>query len=167
MKWRFSRPLRVDEMTIRVQTEDFDLAAEYQLLRQAPQGELPGAVVTFTGLVRDLYKGKTITAMTLEHYPGMTEKELTRIYDEAMARWPIQKTTIIHRVGRLMASDQIVFVGCASAHREAAFEATHFIMDFLKTDAPFWKAEETDAGINWVDARDSDRSALKKWDSDK
>ena len=119
--------------------------------------------MTFTGLVRDLYQDKTITAMTLEHYPGMTEKELTRIYEEAMARWPISKATIIHRVGRLEAGEQIVFVGCASAHREAAFEACHFIMDFLKTDAPFWKAEESEAGINWVDARDSDRSALKKW----
>lgn len=150
-------------MTIRVQEDDFDLAAEYQRLSTAPKGALPGAVVTFTGLVRDLYKGKEIHAMTLEHYPGMTEKELIRIRDEAQARWQLQNVTIIHRVGRLMAGDQIVFVGCSSAHREAAFEAAHFIMDFLKTDAPFWKAEETDEGINWVDARDSDRSALDKW----
>lgn len=162
-------------MSIRVQTEDFDMAAEYRALSDAQTGQtsghtsghttgqVPGAVVTFTGLVRDLYQDKTITAMTLEHYPGMTEKELTRIYEEAMARWPISKATIIHRVGRLEAGEQIVFVGCASAHREAAFEACHFIMDFLKTDAPFWKAEESEAGINWVDARDSDRSALKKW----
>ena len=154
-------------MTIRVQTEDFDMAAEYRALSTASVGETPnasvGAVVTFTGLVRDLYQDKTIHAMTLEHYPGMTEKELTRIYDEAMSRWPITKATIIHRVGRLLAGDQIVFVGCASAHREAAFEACHFIMDFLKTDAPFWKAEETDAGITWVDARDTDKTALKKW----
>ena len=150
-------------MTIRVQEEDFDLVTEYQRLSTAPKGELPGAVVTFTGLVRDLYKGKEIHAMTLEHYPGMTEKELIRIRDEAQARWQLQNVTIIHRVGRLMAGDQIVFVGCSSAHREAAFEAAHFIMDFLKTDAPFWKAEETDEGINWVDARDSDRSALDKW----
>ena len=150
-------------MTVRVQTEDFDMAAEYRQLSTAPQGEIPGAVVTFTGLVRDLYQDKTIHAMTLEHYPGMTEKELNRIYDEAMARWQITKATIIHRVGRLLAGEQIVFVGCASPHREAAFEACHFIMDFLKTDAPFWKAEETDAGISWVDARDTDQTALKKW----
>ena len=150
-------------MTVRVQTDDFDMAAEYSQLSTAPQGEIPGAVVTFTGLVRDLYQDKTIHAMTLEHYPGMTEKELNRIYDEAMARWPITKATIIHRVGRLLAGEQIVFVGCASPHREAAFEACHFIMDFLKTDAPFWKAEETDAGISWVDARDTDQTALKKW----
>ena len=154
-------------MTIRVQTEDFDMAAEYRALSTAPDGETSnasvGAVVTFTGLVRDLYQDKTIHAMTLEHYPGMTEKELTRIYDEAMSCWPITKATIIHRVGRLLAGDQIVFVGCASSHREAAFEACHFIMDFLKTDAPFWKAEETDAGISWVDARDTDKTALKKW----
>ena len=150
-------------MTVRVQTDDFDMAAEYRQLSTAPQGEIPGAVVTFTGLVRDLYQDKTIHAMTLEHYPGMTEKELNRIYDEAMARWPITKATIIHRVGRLLAGEQIVFVGCASPHREAAFEACHFIMDFLKTDAPFWKAEETDTGISWVDARDTDQTALKKW----
>ena len=150
-------------MTIRVQIEDFDMAAEYRLLCEAPDGDIPGAVVTFTGLVRDRHQGEPVTAMTLEHYPGMTEKELQRIYDEAMARWPIRKATIIHRVGRLMASDQIVFVGCASPHRDAAFEAARYIMDFLKTDAPFWKAEETETGINWVDVRDSDRSALNKW----
>ena len=150
-------------MTVRVQTVNFDMAAEYRQLSTAPQGEIPGAVVTFTGLVRDLYQDKTIHAMTLEYYPGMTEKELNRIYEEAMTRWPITKATIIHRVGRLLAGEQIVFVGCASPHREAAFEACHFIMDFLKTDAPFWKAEETDAGISWVDARDTDQNALKKW----
>ena len=150
-------------MTIRVQTEDFDMAAEYRALSTGNAGEIPGAVVTFTGLVRDQDQDQKIHAMTLEHYPGMTEKELQRIYDEALARWPISKATIIHRVGRLMAGDQIVFVGCASPHRQAAFEAAHFIMDFLKTDAPFWKAEETDAGINWVDARDSDQSARDKW----
>lgn len=150
-------------MTIRVQTEDFDISQEIKALSAAPAGEIPGAVVSFTGLVRDRHSGKSITAMTLEHYPGMTEKELTRIRDEAFARWPITKATIIHRVGRLMAADQIVFVGCASPHRDAAFEAARYIMDFLKTDAPFWKAEETEEGVKWVDARESDRSAAARW----
>ena len=150
-------------MKISIQTEDFDVGAETAALGRADAGNIPGAVVTFTGLVRDRHAGKQVTAMTLEHYPGMTEKELTRICGEAMERWPITNVTIIHRVGRLLAADQIVFVGCASPHRDAAFEAARFMMDFLKTDAPFWKAEETDAGTTWVDARDSDRSAAARW----
>ena len=149
---------------IRIQIEDFDLTEEVKFLRDAPKGEMPGAVVTFTGIVRDLYQDKNIISLTLEHYPGMTERELNRILDEAKSRWPLGKVTVIHRVGRLEAGDNIVFVGCSSAHRDAAFEAARYIMDYLKTDAPFWKAEETECGVTWVDARDSDRTALKKWE---
>jgi molybdopterin synthase catalytic subunit len=150
-------------MTVRIQTEDFNIAVEIKALCDMPQGEIPGALVTFTGIVRDLYNGKKVRAVTLEHYPGMTERELERIRDEAMGRWPLGKVTIIHRIGKLNAADNIVFVGCISAHRDAAFEAARFIMDYLKTDAPFWKAEETEEGVSWVDARDSDRDSLKKW----
>ena len=152
-------------MTIRVQEEDFNIAEEVKLLVDAPKGEVPGALVTFTGIVRDLHQGDEIKSMTLEHYPGMTERELERIIKEARTRWPISKATIIHRVGRLAPADNIVFVGCVSAHRDAAFEAARFIMDYLKTDAPFWKAEEKESGISWVDARESDRKSLKKWES--
>jgi molybdopterin synthase catalytic subunit len=151
-------------MTIRIQTEDFDIASEVKALANASQGEVPGALVTFTGIVRDLYNGKMVKAVMLEHYPGMTERELMRIRDDAMTRWSLGRATIIHRIGKLNAADNIVFVGCTSAHRDAAFEAARFIMDYLKTDAPFWKAEETEDGISWVDARDSDRDSLKKWE---
>jgi len=151
-------------MTIRVQEDDFNIAEEVKLLVEAPKGEVPGALVTFTGIVRDLYQGDEIKSMTLEHYPGMTELELERIAEEAKTRWPISKATIIHRVGRLAPAENIVFVGCVSAHRDAAFEAARFIMDYLKTDAPFWKAEEKESGISWVDARESDRLSLKKWE---
>jgi molybdopterin synthase catalytic subunit len=151
---------------ISIQAEDFDLAAETRALGAAGDGGYPGAVVTFTGLVRDMASGQNITAMTLEHYPGMTEKELARIRQEAMDRWPITKAVIIHRIGRLEAGAQIVFVGCASPHRDAAFEAARFIMDFLKTDAPFWKAEEKNGEIAWVDARESDDRAKLRWQQD-
>ena len=153
-------------MTIRVGTDDFDPAVEIKLLGDAGDDGFPGAVVTFTGLVRDMAGDSQITAMTLEHYPGMTENELARIRSEAMARWPISKATIIHRVGRLLAGEQIVFVGCASPHRDAAFEAARYMMDFLKTDAPFWKAEERDGQISWVDARESDSRARDRWQSE-
>ena len=106
-----------------------------------------------------------VTAMTLEHYPGMTEAELERIEAEARARWPLEDVTIIHRVGRLEAGDQIVLVGAASPHRQAAFDAAQFIMDFLKTDAPFWKAEERGDETSWVDARESDNAARERWTS--
>ena len=153
-------------MTVRVSPDDFDPAREMAALQQADDGGYPGAVVTFTGLVRDIAGDSRITAMTLEHYPGMTEAELTRIRHEAMQRWPLSKAVIIHRVGRLLAGDQIVFVGCASPHRDAAFEAARFMMDFLKTDAPFWKAEERDGQVTWVDARESDHLARKRWQQD-
>ena len=153
-------------MTVRVSTEDFDPAAEMASLAAAGDDGFPGAVVTFTGLVRDIAGDSRITAMTLEHYPGMTEAELNRIRDEAMSRWPLSRAIIIHRIGRLMAGEQIVFVGCASPHRDAAFEAARFMMDFLKTDAPFWKAEERDGDVTWVDARESDNAARARWQQD-
>ena len=153
-------------MSVRVSAEDFDAAAEMASLAAAGDDGFPGAVVTFTGLVRDIAGDSRITAMTLEHYPGMTEAELNRIRDEAMSRWPLSRAIIIHRIGRLMAGEQIVFVGCASPHRDAAFEAARFMMDFLKTDAPFWKAEERDGEISWVDARESDNTARARWQQD-
>ena len=148
-------------MAVRVQTEDFDVGAESRAL----QADAVGAIALFVGTVRGLSSDNGVTAMTLEHYPGMTESELERIEAEARARWPLEDVTIIHRVGRLEAGDQIVLVGAASAHRQAAFDAAQFIMDFLKTDAPFWKAEERGDETTWVDARESDDAARKRWTS--
>jgi len=148
-------------MAVRVQTEDFDVGAESRAL----QADAVGAIALFVGTVRGLSSDNGVTAMTLEHYPGMTESELERIEAEARARWPLEDVTIIHRVGRLEAGDQIVLVGTASAHRQAAFDAAQFIMDFLKTDAPFWKAEERGNETSWVDARESDDVARKRWTS--
>ena len=146
-------------MAVRVQTDDFDVGAESRAL----QADTVGGIVLFVGTVRGLSSDNGVTAMTLEHYPGMTEAELERIEAEARARWPLEDVTIIHRVGRLLVGDQIVLVATASAHRQAAFDAAQFIMDFLKTDAPFWKAEERDGKTSWVDARDSDSAARDKW----
>ena len=146
-------------MAARVQTDDFDVGAESRLL----QADTVGGIALFVGTVRGLSGNNGVTAMTLEHYPGMTESELKRIEAEARARWPLEDVTIIHRVGRLLAGDQIVLVATAAAHRQAAFDAAQFIMDFLKTDAPFWKAEERDGNTSWVDARDSDSDARDKW----
>ena len=146
-------------MAVRVQTDDFDVGAESRAL----QADTVGGIALFVGTVRGLSSDNGVTAMTLEHYPGMTEAELERIEAEARARWPLEDVTIIHRIGRLVAGDQIVLVATASAHRKAAFDATQFIMDFLKTDAPFWKAEERDGKTSWVDARDSDSAARDKW----
>mgnify|MGYP001452215455 FL=1 len=148
-------------MAVRVQTEDFDVGAESRAL----QADAVGAIALFVGTVRGLSSDNGVTAMTLEHYPGMTESELERIEAEARARWPLEDVTIIHRVGRLEAGDQIVLVGAASPHRQAAFDAAQFIMDFLKTDAPFWKAEERGDETSWVDARESDDAARKRWTS--
>ena len=148
-------------MAVRVQTEDFDVGAESRAL----QADAVGAIALFVGTVRGLSSDNGVTAMTLEHYPGMTESELERIETEARERWPLEDVTIIHRVGRLEAGDQIVLVGAASAHRQAAFDAAQFIMDFLKTDAPFWKAEERGDETSWVDARESDDVARKRWTS--
>jgi molybdopterin synthase catalytic subunit len=148
-------------VAVRVQTEDFDVGAESRAL----QADAVGAIALFVGTVRGLSSDNGVTAMTLEHYPGMTESELERIEAEARARWPLEDVTIIHRVGRLEAGDQIVLVGAASPHRQAAFDAAQFIMDFLKTDAPFWKAEERGDKTSWVDARESDDAARSRWQS--
>lgn len=146
---------------IRVQQENFDIGAEIERLREGHTNI--GAIVTFTGTVRDTARGETITAMTLEHYPGMTEKELERIEKEANERWPLQASLIIHRYGEMKPGENIVLVITASAHRHAAFEAAEFLMDFLKTNAPFWKKEDGAGSGGWVDARDSDDDALKRW----
>ncbi|MGX1199041.1 molybdopterin synthase catalytic subunit MoaE [Parvibaculum sp. MBR-TMA-1.3b-4.2] len=144
---------------IRVQTEDFDIGAEVTALSKDRHDI--GAVVTFSGTVRD--KTGDLVALELEHYPGMTEKELARIEAEAQERWPLEASLIVHRVGRLLPGENIVLVVTASAHRQAAFEAAEFLMDYLKTRAPFWKREETASGGDWVDARDSDDTAAARW----
>ncbi len=146
---------------IRVQAEDFDISDEIANLRHGRTDI--GAITAFIGIVRDIASSPAVTAMTLEHYPGMTEAELQRIEREACQRWPLLGSSIVHRVGRLMAGDNIVLVLTASPHRQASFEAAHFLMDFLKTDAPFWKVEETDATRKWVDAKESDCKARERW----
>lgn len=148
-------------MSIQVQTEDFDLAAELAALRQADPGA--GALVSFVGLVRDLNDGSDVATLTLEHYPGMTERSLTALEQEARTRWPLGGVRIIHRVGTLHPTAQIVLVAVTSAHRGAAFAACEFIMDTLKTTAPFWKREVRPDGEHWVDARESDQSAAARW----
>ena len=148
-------------MPVRVQSEDFDVGAESRAL----QAETVGGIALFVGTVRGLSSDDGVTAMVLEHFPGMTEGELERIEAEARARWPLEDVTIIHRVGRLLPGEQIVLVAAASAHRRAAFDAAQFIMDFLKTDAPFWKAEERGDETSWVDARESDNAARDRWTS--
>ncbi|WP_455373087.1 molybdenum cofactor biosynthesis protein MoaE [Limibacillus halophilus] len=146
---------------IRVQQEDFDLGRELAAL--ATGNHHIGGLCSFVGLVRDMAGGEEIGAMTLEHYPGMTEKMLEKIEAEAKERWPLEASLIIHRYGRLEPGDQIVLVATASPHREAAFEACHFLIDWLKTQAPFWKLEEKDSGAEWVEARESDDKAAEKW----
>lgn len=146
---------------IRVQREDFDVGAEIKALTQG-RHEI-GGVVTFVGLVRDMAGDSKIGAMTLEHYPGMTEKQLGEIEAEALKRWPLTGSLIIHRYGRLEPGEQIVLVITASAHREAAFEACHFLIDWLKTKAPFWKLEDTDTGAQWVAAEARDDKAAARW----
>lgn len=148
-------------MPIRVQTEDFDLGKEVAALR-AGQAQV-GAVVAFVGTVRDMNEGTGVSEMALEHYPGMTEKALENIVAQAKSRWSIFDTLVIHRVGPLKPLDQIVLVAVTSAHRGEAFAACEFIMDYLKTQAPFWKKEQTPDGARWVDARVADDKALAKW----
>jgi molybdopterin synthase catalytic subunit len=148
-------------VTVRVQEADFDLGAELAALR-AGDARI-GALASFVGLVRDINDGAGVSEMTLEHYPGMTEKALEAIVDEAKMRWEIYGALVIHRVGPLLPCDQIVLVAVTSAHRGEAFAACEFIMDYLKTRAPFWKREATDDGARWVDARDSDDSAATRW----
>ena len=146
---------------IRVQTQDFDTGAEIEALRAGRTDA--GAIVAFVGTVREMARNGAITAMTLEHYPGMTEKELARIEAEARERWPLLDTLVIHRVGRLAPGDNIVLVVTLSAHRQAAFEAAQFLMDYLKANAPFWKTEETAGGSHWVAAKESDEADAARW----
>jgi molybdopterin synthase catalytic subunit len=149
-------------MPVRVQVEDFDVGHELRALRGGDPRV--GAVAAFVGTVRDVNDGAAVATMTLEHYPGMTEKALTAIVDEAKARWDVIDALVIHRVGPLQPADQIVLVGVTSAHRGDAFAACEFIMDYLKTRAPFWKKEATPAGPRWVEARSSDETAASRWD---
>lgn len=148
-------------MKISVQIEDFDVSEELFRLRTA-KPEI-GAIVSFVGLVRDLNLGDQVSTLTLEHYPEMTEKSLAKIVQTAKSRWQLIDATVIHRVGALHPTDQIVFVAVASAHRGDAFQACEFIMDYLKTEAPFWKKEVTQDGERWVDAKDTDALARKRW----
>jgi len=148
-------------MSVRVQEADFDLNAELTALRAGDPRI--GALASFVGLVRDINDGAGVSEMTLEHYPGMTEKALAAIVDEAKARWDIYGALVIHRVGPLKPCDQIVLVAVTSAHRGEAFAACEFIMDYLKTRAPFWKRETTPGGARWVDARETDDSAAARW----
>jgi molybdopterin synthase catalytic subunit len=148
------------KVKIAVQKEDFDLGAEVKAIARNAK---IGAVASFIGLVRDVNEGAKVGAMTLEHYPGMTEKALAAIVEEAKARWEILDCTVIHRYGELRPTDQIVLVVVASSHRGDAFAACEFLMDYLKTKAPFWKKEQTPEGGRWVEARDSDDSAADRW----
>ncbi|MDR3431382.1 MAG: molybdopterin synthase catalytic subunit MoaE [Rouxiella aceris] len=145
---------------ITVAAAPFSVGDEYQWLAQS---DADGAVVTFTGKVRNHNLGDSVSALTLEHYPGMTEKALDEIVQLARQRWPLQRVSVYHRVGALFPGDEIVFVGVTSAHRSMAFEANQFIMDYLKTRAPFWKREATEQGDRWVDARESDKQAAQRW----
>lgn len=149
-------------MSVRVQHEPFDPGAELNALHQANTGV--GAVVGFVGYVRDFNDGLEVRGMLLEHYPGMTEKALDKIALEAAQRWPLLKLEILHRVGTLEPGEPIVFVGVASAHRQAAFQACDFVMDYLKTRAPFWKKESTEDGARWVEGRESDHAAAQRWE---
>lgn len=149
------------KMPVRIQEHDFDLTQEIALLRKdEPQ---IGAVAIFIGTVRDLNEGSQVKAMTLEHYPGMTESSIREIVQEAQRRWPLFNARVIHRIGTLAPADEIVWVGVTSAHREAALAACAFIMDFLKSTAPFWKKEAIPQGERWVQAREKDEQALKRW----
>jgi molybdopterin synthase catalytic subunit len=146
---------------IRVQREDFDVGAELAALTRGKTGI--GGVASFIGLVRDIAGERAIGAMTLEHYPGMTERQLGEIEQEALQRWPLDAVLIIHRYGRLEPGERIVLVATASAHRQAAFDACQFLIDWLKTKAPFWKLEETPEGPRWVEAQASDDEAASRW----
>lgn len=148
--------------SIRIQEADFDVSAELAALRKGDPRV--GAVVTFLGAVRDMNDGSQVKGMTLEHYAGMTEKALEEIISQAKARWEVYNTLVIHRIGPLLPEDQIVMVAVTSAHRGEAFAACEFIMDYLKTAAPFWKKEDTPEGARWVDARVVDDAAMARWD---
>jgi len=144
-----------------VQAQDFDLAHEYQKLRNSNDSD--GALVTFVGLVRDTNLQQSVSSLYLEHYPAMTEKVLNKIVEKARTKWLLGSVSIIHRVGRLDVSEQIVFVGVTSQHRQSAYHANEFIMDYLKTQAPFWKKETTTQGDKWIEAKASDRKKFKDW----
>ena len=146
---------------ISIQREDFDLGDEYKALTE--NDTAAGAVVTFTGRVRDLNLSRKVLGLHLEHYPGMTEKSLQAIVEEAKSRWSILRWKIIHRIGDLHLGDNIVFVGVTSAHREDAFQAAEFLMDYLKTKAPFWKKELTDQGSLWIESQEKDEQAAQRW----
>ena len=148
-------------MPVRIQAEDFDAGSEIAGLRRGNTGI--GAIASFIGVVRDLNDGERVAEMTLEHYPGMTEKSIARIIDQAKARWSIFDALVVHRVGRLKPTDQIVLVIVTGAHRGDAFAACEFIMDYLKTRAPFWKKEQTPDGARWVESRASDDIAAERW----
>jgi molybdopterin synthase catalytic subunit len=148
-------------VTIRIQEADFDIAQEIATLTRARTDI--GAVVSFSGICRGRENGEAIAALTLEHYPGMAEAEIARHADNALSRWPLTGLTVIHRVGRIVPGENIVLVVTASAHRQAAFEAAEFLMDYLKANAPFWKREESAGGTSWVDARPHDDDAAARW----
>lgn len=152
-------------MAVRIQTADFDAGAEIAALRRDNPGI--GAVASFIGICRDANDGDAVSTMTLEHYPGMTEKALEKIVAEARSRWSVMDVLVVHRVGELKPTDQIVLVAVAGAHRGEAFAACEFIMDYLKTRAPFWKKEQTPRGSRWVEARASDGEAAQRWDPPK
>jgi len=147
--------------TIRIQEADFDVGREIAALSKGRTDV--GAVVSFSGICRGDDNGEAIAALTLEHYPGMAEAEIGRHADEALARWPLQGLTVIHRFGRIAPGENIVLVVTASSHRQAAFEAAEFLMDYLKTNAPFWKREESPTGASWIEARDHDDAAAARW----
>ncbi|MCA6109862.1 molybdenum cofactor biosynthesis protein MoaE [Bradyrhizobium cenepequi] len=147
--------------TIRIQEADFDVAQEIAAIGKG-RADI-GAVVSFTGICRGSENGEPIAALTLEHYPGMAEAEIRRHAEEAMSRWPLSGLTVIHRVGRITPGENIVLVVTASQHRQAAFHAAEFLMDYLKTSAPFWKREESARGSSWIEARDQDDAAAARW----
>jgi molybdopterin synthase catalytic subunit len=147
--------------TIRIQEADFDIAQEIAVLTKGRSDV--GAVVTFSGICRGDENGEPIAALTLEHYPGMAEAEIKRHTDEAMSRWPLTGLTVVHRVGRITPGENIVLVLAASAHRQAAFQAAEFLMDYLRANAPFWKREESQKGTSWIAAREHDDDAAARW----
>ncbi|MDP2830084.1 MAG: molybdopterin synthase catalytic subunit MoaE [Sulfuricellaceae bacterium] len=149
-------------MGVRIQHEDFDVSSELAELRRGNPGV--GAVVSFVGLVRDLNEGDEVSVMTLEHYPGMSEKALEQVVAQARERWDVVDVLVIHRIGDLRPTEQIVLVAVTSVHRGEAFTACEFVMDYLKTRAPFWKREQTQEGARWVDARQGDDLAAKRWE---
>jgi len=149
-------------LTIRIQEKDFDVSTEIAAIRKGDPRV--GAVVSFLGTVRDMNEGSQVQELTLEHYAGMTEKALQEILDQAKSRWDIYQSLVIHRIGPLLPEDQIVLVAVTSAHRGEAFAACEFIMDYLKTAAPFWKKENTSEGTRWVDARVTDDTAMARWE---